>query len=140
MIRDKNLIQFIRYLVVGGFNTLAGYSIYALFNYLLTDKVPFSYLFASALSNVVAITISFLTYKCFVFKTKGNFIREYLRCYAVYGFSFLLGLVLLSILVEGIGINSYLAGALLIPVGVIISFLGHRNYSFRQVALPENGA
>jgi len=97
--RHFPLDQVARYLIVGVWNTLFGYGLFALFTYLLTGIVPFAYMLASVLSNVIAITAAYLGYKWFVFKTKGNYLREYLRCYLVYGAAFLITLALLPVLV-----------------------------------------
>ncbi|MGC2619975.1 MAG: GtrA family protein, partial [Acidobacteriaceae bacterium] len=72
--------QFGRYLVVGVCNTIFGYSTYAGLTLLLTPHVRYAYIVASVLSGLVNITFSFLTYKWFIFKTRGNYLREWARC------------------------------------------------------------
>lgn len=130
--------QLIRYLIVGGFNTVFGYGCFAGLNYLLTGRVPYAYMVASIGSSVIAITVAFLGYKWFVFKTKGNYLREYLRTYVVYGSSSILGLLLLPILVALVGrflknqiLVPYVAQAIAIPLVVVSSFIGHKRFSFR---------
>jgi putative flippase GtrA len=54
---------------------------------------------ASLLSNLIAITVAFLGHKGFVFKTKGNYLKEWIRCVAVYSSGMLLTLAGLPILV-----------------------------------------
>jgi len=129
--------QFGRYLAVGVFNTVVGYSSYVILTAVLTPHVPYAYVLAGALSSVLNITIAFLNYKWFVFKTKGNYLREWLRCLVVYGGGILLAPVLLPLTVFAIrhltradASAPYIAGALLMGVGVIVSFLGHKNFSF----------
>jgi putative flippase GtrA len=131
-IKDATTRQFARYLAAGGANTAFGYGIYASLNWLLAGRFPYSYLAASIIANIIAITLAYINYKFFVFRTQGNYLREYLRFYVVYGLSMALGLLLLPLLVELAGINSYLAGALLLPISVAASFIGHRHYSFRS--------
>jgi putative flippase GtrA len=123
--------SFIRFVLIGGINTALGYGVYALFNYALMNRVPYSYAVALILSNITTISMNYINYKLFVFRTRGNYLLEYLRFFSVYGFSIGMNLVLLPILVEYFSINSYLAGLLLIPVTVVFSFLGHTNFSFR---------
>lgn len=130
--------QLVRYLVVGVFNTLFGYGCFAALNFVLTDKVPYAYMVANVGSNIIAITVAFLGYKWFVFRTKGNYLREYLRTYLVYGTSALLGLALLPILVALVGMYlenekqvPYVAQAFVIPLVVLTSFIGHKKFSFR---------
>jgi putative flippase GtrA len=130
--------QFVRYLVVGAWNTLFGYATYAALTALLTPLIPYSYMVASLLSSIVSITVAFLGYKWFVFKTKGNYLREWARCVAVYSGAIAIGLALLPILV-GIVRHAtryqreapYIAGAMLTGVSVVFSFVGHRKFSFR---------
>jgi hypothetical protein len=52
--------------------------------------------------------------------------------FSMYLFSFFLGLVLLPVFVELFHLDPKIAGALLIPITVIISYLGHSRFSFRQ--------
>ena len=131
--------QFLRYLFVGLWNTLFGYACFALFTRLLDNVVPQSYLAGSALASMVSITVAFLGYKWFVFRTKGNYLREWIRCVGVYSGSIVLGLVLLPIIVFTIrhkfGYQKeapYIAGALLTGITVILSYFGHKHISFRS--------
>ncbi|HJX83443.1 MAG TPA: GtrA family protein [Candidatus Angelobacter sp.] len=130
--------QFGRYLLVGAWNTLFGYGTFVGFTALLDPHMKFGYLVASAASSSLSITQAFLLYKWFVFKTKGNYLREWLRCVAVYGSNILLNLILLPPLVLAIKHTTrydrqapYIAGALLAVVAVIYSFVGHKKFSFR---------
>ena len=95
--------QFVRYLCVGVFNTLFGYCTFALTLFLLNHAVPPRFLYltvvaASLLSTPLNISVAYLGYKFFVFRTKGNYLREWLKCFAVYGTAMLPGLVILSAL------------------------------------------
>ncbi len=135
-----------RYLAVGLWNTAFGYSTFALFTWLLDRYIPASYLAASLLSSLISITVSFLGYKWFVFKTKGNYLKEWLRCLMVYSGGILLGLALLPPTVFVVGYLSgrpryapYIAGALLMAVQVIVSFLGHKNFSFKSAGPADTG-
>ena len=137
---DKSAPQFIRYLLVGGFNTAFGYSLFALLNWSFAGLGSYSYMYAAVLSNLIAITVAFLGYKWFVFKTRGNYLREWVRCLGVYGSSVAIGLVGLPILVTILRSHlqrpaqaPYLAAAILTVITVIFSFLGHKNISFQKV-------
>jgi hypothetical protein len=48
--------------------------------------------FAFVVSTPIGITIAFLCYKHFVFRTHGNYLKEWLRCFAVYSVTFPMGL------------------------------------------------
>lgn len=153
--------QFLRYLLVGGWNTAFGYFLYASFTWILSRRVPHGYIYAAILSNVIAISVAFLGYKWFVFRTRGHYLREWLRCFAVYGTAALPGLLLLPAVVNlliyvfhvppGAMVGHpahprftpdsfrttfltapYIGGALLTAFTVVYSFFGHRHFSFRQ--------
>jgi putative flippase GtrA len=95
--------QFFRYLCVGAFNTLFGYCTFAACLYFLNSALPQRFLYltvilASLLSNPLNITVAYLGYKFLVFRTHGNYLREWLKCFAVYGTSMIPGLFALSAL------------------------------------------
>ena len=136
--------QFARYLIVGVWNTVFGYSLYALFTALLMPRVRFGYIYASVASNLLAITVAYFCYKIFIFKTQGNYLLEWFRCILVYGSGILPGLVLLPLLVEGLSYGfhlgrsaPYIAGALWTGLTVSYSFFGHKHFSFR---VPDDAA
>lgn len=135
----KSLAQVVRYLLVGGFNTVFGYGLFALLNWSFTGLGTYSYMYAAVIANLIAITVAFLGYKWFVFRTRGNYLMEWIRSFGVYGGSVLIGLIGLPILVPVLRRHlhhpeeaSYLAAAVMTGVTVVISFLGHKNISFRQ--------
>jgi len=139
--------QFGRYLLVGVWNTLFGYSTFAALTALLKPYVPQSYMLAAVLSSMLNITVAFLGYKWFVFRTKGNYLREWSRCVAVYGSSTILGVGALPIMVWTIRLTStldrqapYLAGALLTAFGAIYNFLGHKRFSFRPASRADGSS
>ncbi len=95
--------QFTRYLAVGVFNTVWGYCSFALCLYLFSHLLPQHFLYlavvvASLVSTPLNITVAYFGYKIFVFRTKGNYLVEWLRCFAVYGLGMLPGLLILSAL------------------------------------------
>lgn len=133
--------QFGRYLLVGAWNTLFGFGSYAYFTAILSPMIPHSYIFASVISSLLNISVSYLGYKWFVFKTKGNYLREWIRCVGVYSGGILFGVVALPVLVSVIRRNTrffvqapYIAGALLTAFMVVYSFVVHRKFSFRTPA------
>lgn len=128
-----------RYIVVGAFNTFFGYGIFALLNWSFRGLGSYSYMYAAFFANVVAITVAFLGYKWLVFRTRGNYLAEWIRCLGVYGVSMVIGLASLPILVAVLRRNlhqpefaSYIAAGIVTGGTVLVSFLGHKNISFRQ--------
>jgi putative flippase GtrA len=166
--------QFVRYLCVGVFNTFFGYISFAIILTLLNAALPARLLYltvilASMLSMPLNITFSYLCYKFFVFRTKGNYLGEWLKCFAVYGTGMIPGLVALSAVTRflqsvihghavslhvflstverhlsgrplaflqhiatGKAMAGYIAGAAVIGVSTIYSFVGHKKVTFRQ--------
>jgi putative flippase GtrA len=95
--------QFARYVCVGLFNSVFGYANFAIILSLLNKVLPLRFLYltvvlASLLSVPFNITVSYLTYKFFVFRTKGNYLGEWFKCFAVYGTGMIPGLVAVSAL------------------------------------------
>ncbi len=133
--------QFLRYILVGVWNTVFGYATFAGLTAALDPYVSQSYLPAVVIGSPVSFTMAFLCYKWFVFHTKGNYLREWVRCLAVYGSGTVGSLVILPIAVwalrYGAGMRQsapYVAGAILTGCGVIYNFIGHRKFSFRNAS------
>lgn len=130
--------QLFRYLAVGAWNTVFGYSMFAGLTYVLTGRVAHAYMVAYAVASFIAIGVAFLLYKFVVFRTKGNSLREFLRMNAVYGATTLLGFALLPVLVlaTSAALNPrwapYVAQAILMPITIFAGFIGHKRFSFRR--------
>jgi putative flippase GtrA len=129
--------QLVRYLAVGACNTFFGYGCFALFTMLLSPLMAYGYVLASLLANILGITFSFLGYKWFVFKTQGNYFREWVRCLGVYATSMVLSAAALPFVValvrrqNGQRQNAqYIAGAIVLVFSIVFSFLGHRRITF----------
>jgi putative flippase GtrA len=122
--------QPLRFLVVGAWNTGSGYLAFALLYYLLSPSVHYMAILAATV--VVNVTNAFLCYKFIVFRTRGNYLKEYFRFYAVYAVPIGCGLVMLPFAIEVLKMNAYLAQALVTLVLAGVSYLGHKHISFRK--------
>lgn len=120
----------IRYLIAGGWNTAFGYCLGVGLYLLLSDRLHITLI--AVICNILAISMSFLTYKLFVFKTPGNWLNEYLRSFVVYGAMALLGILLLWCFVDLLGIGIWWAQALVIFLTVFISYFGHKLFTFKS--------
>ena len=94
---------------------------------------------AFIVSTPVAITVAFLCYKHFVFRTKGNYLKEWLRCFAVYSVSFPCGLVILPAathLFQRVAVTHpyapFLAGILNSLIIACYSYFAHKKFSFKR--------
>jgi putative flippase GtrA len=132
--------QVLRYVLVGGCNTAFSYGLYALLTHLFTRWTNFyPYEFASVLGSLISITVSFLGYKWFVFRTRGHYLREWMRATAVYTTSIVITTIALPLLVGLLRqwtrypqAAPYIAGGIVTAASVTMSFFGHKHFSFRR--------
>ena len=117
------------YLVAGAWNTVFGVGIYTL-AYYFTGKY-IHYMILAVICNILAVTNAFLCYKLFVFRTRGNWLKEYLKCYTVYGAGALCGMGLLWFLTAFFKLNPMLSNLLSTAIVAIASFFGHKYFSFK---------
>lgn len=134
--------EFVRFLLVGVSNTLFGYGCYAAFVAVYKHFLPTHVLYltvdlASITATPLGVTMSFLTYKFFVFRTKGNYFREWLRCMLVYGAASLPNLILLPLVTRLLmtvhslrGAAPYLAGAIVMGGVALFTYVAHKKFSF----------
>lgn len=135
--------QFIRYIIVGVWNTLFGYSTYAILTWTLDNNfhLSHSYIYSFVLSNFISISQSFIAHKYLVFKTKGNFWKEYRKGWVVYAPTTLISLIALPFAVELFSLilpapfkqaDKYVGGAAVTGISAIASFIGHNKITFSQ--------
>jgi putative flippase GtrA len=127
--------QRVKFLLVGGFNTVAGYGAYALFYWLGGSSLgalgPLVCLLAA---HLVVSTFAFYLYRRLVFGVSGSIVRDYLRFQSVYAVSLALNGVLLWVTTGVLHWNAYAAQALVVTLITIGSYFGHRYFSFRRRA------
>ena len=128
----------IRFVLVGIWNTIFGYLVFVgldyLFNLFFSQRY-IAYMSAAVLANILAILNAYIFHKFVTFRSPLRglaIIPEFVRFFSMYLFSIFLGLVLLPVFVELFHLDPKIAGALLIPITPIISYLGHSRFSFRQ--------
>ncbi|MBR1735113.1 MAG: GtrA family protein [Alphaproteobacteria bacterium] len=133
--------QFIKYIIVGIWNTVFGYMIYALLTWFLDSHYNFrySYMFSFIVSNFISISQAFVAHKFLVFKTKGNFWKEYKKGWIVYGSTALMSFIALPFFVELFGyifpepykwLDKYIGGISVTGLAAIGSFFGHKKITF----------
>ena len=124
----KNLFkdEKIRFLVVGVANTAVGYGTYA-------AVVFFNghYLLANIISTIVGVTCSYFLNKYYTFKQYRKSLAEACRFISVYTVSFVLSNIILYILVSCLDVSPYIAGMVNLVFVTLISWFGHRYFSFR---------
>lgn len=120
----------IRYLLVGGWNTIFGYLLMVILYELLSNQ--FHIVAIAFLSSFIAISMSFATYKVFVFNTKGFWLTEWLRSFIVYGLATLLSIFLLWLFMAIFNIDIYISQALSSTLVILGSYFGHKSFTFKK--------
>ena len=118
----------LRYLIVGGCNTLVGYFLGIFLYFLLINNLGI--VFISIISSVVSISFSFFSYKVFVFKTSGNWLKEYVKCYMIYSGISIINISIIWFLVDIIKINIWISLALSTIIVTLLSYFGHNIFTF----------
>lgn len=119
-----------RYLYVGTWNTIFGY-VTGVLTYKLINDIS-NVIIVGIVSNIISISMSFLTYKIFVFRTSGNWLREYLKCYLVYGIMALLSIFMLWLFLDLLQINIWISQGLIILATTVISYTSHKKFTFNS--------
>jgi putative flippase GtrA len=123
LIRRLWSIPFLRFLVVGGINTVFGYSVFALF-----ILIGLHYALAALLATICGILFNFKTTGTLIFKNKDN--RLIFRFFGVYLITYLSTIGLLKIF-NMFGVSNLMAGAIIVlPMG-IVSFLLMKKLVFK---------
>ncbi|MDQ0743796.1 putative flippase GtrA [Clavibacter sp. B3I6] len=137
LLRDER----VAFLLVGGFNTAfafllfaglaatAGAALDAAGRPVLGSLVPL------AGSYAVAVLVAFVLYRRLVFRVRGHVLRDLARFVSVYVVSISLNAVALPLLVA-VGVPRLVAQALIVVAITLISYVGHRWFSFRR---PRGG-
>lgn len=119
----------IRYVLVGGYNTVISYLLYAWFLWLMNSEYEQVALF---LSFIVSSLNSYWTQKIYVFNTRGNIKKEYIKCLISWGASYALNVILLFLFVKMIGMNPYVGQFFALILVTINSYLMLKKFAFRR--------
>lgn len=127
----------VRFIAVGGFNTVFGYLIFVLADLsvgrMIRDdgSAVWASIVSLLISQVIASFPAFYLYRRVVFKVSGNVLRDFARFQSVYILPVSLNLFALPFLVW-LGMTAILAQALIVCVNVVINYIGHKYFSFRR--------
>lgn len=124
--------QRIAFLIVGGINTVVGFLWFALFE--ATVGRLAGYLVSLAFAHVASVLCAFVLYRRLVFVVRGNVLIDLLRFEMVYLVAIGINFAALPLLVEIAGLPPLAAQAIIVTVTTVVSFIGHRYFSFRRPA------
>ncbi len=120
----------LRFLVVGAWNFVVGYLVFAGLYWLFSGAWPDWAIVV--VSNVVGITNAFVSHRWITYRSRGVWWREYLRFYVVYGGQALMNVALIYVFVTCAGWNGYAVQFVILVVLTILSYWLHKVYSFRK--------
>ena len=124
----------VRFLVVGGINTVVGYVLFALLQ--ITAGHVIGYIGSLYGSYVLAVTLAFVLHRRFTFRVEGtgNRLVDFLRFASVYVVSLAANTLALPLLVELAHLDPLVAQAISVVVTTVVSYFGHKYFSFRRSA------
>jgi putative flippase GtrA len=127
VVRDQR----VAFLGVAIFNTGFGFICFAGFLFLFGHE---RYLLALLCAHVVSVLMAFVLYRHLVFRVHGHVLADLWRFETVYLSALAVNLVVLPLLVELAHLPVLLAQALVVLLTSVMSWVGHRHYSFRRTS------
>jgi putative flippase GtrA len=115
-------IRIVRFLVVGGINTLFGYLVFSFFIIL---RIHYS--IASLFATILGVLFNFFTTGRIVFNNKDS--KLLIKFFGVYGFTYLINLLFLKIF-DTYQVNMLIAGAILVLPIAVLSFFLNKSFVF----------
>jgi len=127
----------VRFVIVGGINTVLGYGLFVLFQLTVGDTI--GYLGSLYASYVVAILVAFVLHRRFTFRVSGtgNVVIDFLRFASVHVVALVINTIALPLLVEYAHLDPLVAQALIVVVTTLVSYFGHKLFSFRRSSPTE---
>jgi putative flippase GtrA len=122
----------VRFLLVGGVNTVVAYGLFALFELLFGR-----YILSLYLSYAVAVPLAFVLHRRLTFRVTGSVAADFVRFVGVYVLSLAVNTVALPLLVELLDLHPLVAQAVSVVITTVISYVGHKWFSFRRGGEPR---
>jgi len=128
----KNILKDhrLRFLIVGGVNTLAGLLISAGIFFSLRDYIHT--LILASIANFLAISVAFVNQKIFVFRTSGFSFLEYFRGMLGNSATALFSIILFWLLIDYYELSFWSTQLIIIPMVTIVSYATNRYFIFRD--------
>ena len=120
----------VRFVIIGGVNTVVAFLLFVLFELTLGGR----YFLSLFLAYLLATMLAFVLHRRFTFGVTGrqSLIPDFLRFESVYVVMFLLNAALLPLFIEIFGWPSLVAQAVIVVFTTVVSYLGHKFFSFRR--------
>ena len=121
--------QKLRFLLVGGFNTIVSYLMFFCFLKILGNNY---YQLSLFLSWIMSSVISFFTQKIFVWQTVGNYIKEYVKCLISWSIGYLINALVLEIFVKLLKLDASTGQIIAIFITTIITYILFKKFVFKR--------
>jgi putative flippase GtrA len=131
--------QRVAFLVVGAINTVVGFGIFVACSVTAGNFVDHRFgkvagsLVTVGISHVLAVLFAFVMHRRFVFHVRGHVLRDLARFESVYLTALGINAIALPVLVE-LGMHRIPAQAIILASTTLLSYFGHRHFSFRRGA------
>lgn len=119
-----------RFLIVGGWNFLFGYGVFAALYRIFDGR--WSDWSITATATIIGITMSFVTHRFITYRSTGCWWKEYCRFYGVYGVQSLLNIALIWLLVTCLKQNAYIIQFFITVALTITTYWAHKIFSFKK--------
>lgn len=124
MIKDS---KFIRYLIIGVFNTAIGYGIiFILMAFLVIPEI------ANIIGYIIGIIISYVLNKIYTFRTKTKSKKEFFRFVICMICSYLINFIVLVILYRHFGVDKYIATIIASVFYTISGYIFSKYFAFKN--------
>ncbi|MBD5402524.1 GtrA family protein [bacterium] len=118
----------IRFLFIGALNAGISYLIFASAIFLAGEK---HYQACVILQWTLSSVFSYFNQKFFVFCTKGNYVKEYLKCCSTWAVSYCLNVVILELLVRFAIKNVYISQFISIFLVSVVTYVLFKYFAFK---------
>jgi putative flippase GtrA len=123
----------VAFLIVGTVNTVVGFLWFAFFDFAVGRWAgPYGYFLTLGCAHVLSVLCAFVLYRRFVFRVRGHVWRDLARFETVYLVALGVNAALLALFVTFLHFQPLIAQALIVFATTLISFFGHRDFSFRR--------
>ena len=124
--KSSDVIQFIKFGIVGLSNTAIGLGSYYLFLWL-----GWHYMLANVMSWIISVFNAFYWNSKYVFYASSSWLRALFRTYLSYGLSFVIGAIVLYALVEWGGVSDVIAPLLVLIITIPLNFVLNKFWAFK---------
>lgn len=119
----------VRFILVGGYNTVFSFLLFCWLEFSFHDHLH--YLIILFISHMISVLNSFLTFRIFVFRSKGHIFLEYFKINIVYLGYYICNALLLYLLKDLLYIHILVSQFICIVILMIATYAAHKHFSFK---------